>query len=156
MALICSEGNGTRNSLISLKACNSSRGDYWNRPASCCFMRKCHTKARASSEPIDLRAGSTARRIRASAPPKESHRKNLTADTYAPMGFLGSLHYSCLQTFLKSLLRLQDTMTRLHLKRLYARWIDGTTHLWIGRPKNPGQGEGSSGLQFDSVESPGG
>ncbi|MEK6804318.1 MAG: hypothetical protein AABZ34_16895 [Nitrospirota bacterium] len=34
----------------------------------------------------------------------------------------------------------------------YARWIDGTTHLWIGRRKNPGRGEGSSGLQFDVAE----
>ncbi|MGH8487480.1 MAG: hypothetical protein ACREXS_01045 [Gammaproteobacteria bacterium] len=31
----------------------------------------------------------------------------------------------------------------------YARWIDGSTHLWIGRRKQPGRGEGSSGLQFD-------
>ncbi len=34
----------------------------------------------------------------------------------------------------------------------YARWIDGSTHLWIGRRKSPGRGEGSSGLQFDVVE----
>jgi hypothetical protein len=33
----------------------------------------------------------------------------------------------------------------------YARWIDGSTHLWIGRRKQPGRGEGSSGLQFDVV-----
>jgi len=33
-----------------------------------------------------------------------------------------------------------------------ARWIDGSTHLWIGRRKSPGRGEGSSGLQFDVVE----
>ena len=31
----------------------------------------------------------------------------------------------------------------------YARWIDGSTHLWVGRRKQPGRGEGSSGLQFD-------
>jgi hypothetical protein len=31
----------------------------------------------------------------------------------------------------------------------YARWIDGTSHLWIGRRKQPGRGEGSSGLRFD-------
>ncbi len=31
----------------------------------------------------------------------------------------------------------------------YARWIDGSTHLWIGRRKEPGRGEGSSGLRFD-------
>jgi len=34
----------------------------------------------------------------------------------------------------------------------YARWIDGSTHLWIGRRKQPGRGEGSSGLRFDIVE----
>jgi hypothetical protein len=31
------------------------------------------------------------------------------------------------------------------------RWIDGSTHLWIGRRKQAGRGEGSSGLRFDSV-----
>ena len=36
----------------------------------------------------------------------------------------------------------------------YARWIDGTTHLWIGRRKQPGRGEGSSGLQFDVLSQP--
>jgi hypothetical protein len=35
----------------------------------------------------------------------------------------------------------------------YARWTDGSTHLWIGRRKQPGRGEGSSGLQFDVVTS---
>jgi hypothetical protein len=34
----------------------------------------------------------------------------------------------------------------------YARWIDGSTHLWIGRRKQPGRGEGSSGLRFDIIE----
>lgn len=34
----------------------------------------------------------------------------------------------------------------------YARWIDGSTHLWIGRRKSPGRGDGSSGLEFDVVE----
>jgi hypothetical protein len=34
----------------------------------------------------------------------------------------------------------------------YARWIDGTTHLWVGRRKQPGRGEGSSGLRFDVVK----
>jgi hypothetical protein len=32
------------------------------------------------------------------------------------------------------------------------RWHDGSTHLWIGRKKAVGRGEGSSGLKFDSVE----
>lgn len=36
----------------------------------------------------------------------------------------------------------------------YARWIDGSTYLWVGRRKQPGRGEGSSGLRFDSAESP--
>jgi hypothetical protein len=34
----------------------------------------------------------------------------------------------------------------------YARWTDGSTHLWIGRRKQPGRGEGSSGLQFDVLK----
>lgn len=32
-----------------------------------------------------------------------------------------------------------------------ARWIDGSTHVWIGRDKQVGGGEGSSGLRFDSL-----
>jgi len=31
----------------------------------------------------------------------------------------------------------------------YSRWLDGSTLLWIGRRKEPGRGEGSSGLRFD-------
>jgi hypothetical protein len=34
----------------------------------------------------------------------------------------------------------------------YARWTDGSTHLWVGRRKRPSRGEGSSGLRFDVVE----
>jgi hypothetical protein len=34
----------------------------------------------------------------------------------------------------------------------YTRWIDGSTHVWIGRRKRVGRGEGSSGLRFDSLE----
>ena len=33
------------------------------------------------------------------------------------------------------------------------RWHDGSTHLWIGRRKKVGSGEGSSGLRFDYLES---
>jgi hypothetical protein len=33
----------------------------------------------------------------------------------------------------------------------YARWIDGSTCLWIGRLKEAGQGEANSGLQFDTA-----
>ncbi len=34
----------------------------------------------------------------------------------------------------------------------FTRWIDGSSHLWVGRRKNVGSGEGSSGLQFDSLD----
>jgi hypothetical protein len=33
-----------------------------------------------------------------------------------------------------------------------ARWHDGSTHLWIGRRKKVGTGEGSSGLRFDVLD----
>jgi hypothetical protein len=33
-----------------------------------------------------------------------------------------------------------------------ARWIDGSTFLWLGRRKAVGRGEGSSGLRFDVME----
>ena len=33
-----------------------------------------------------------------------------------------------------------------------ARWQDGSTHLWIGRRKKAGTGEGSSGLRFDVLD----
>ncbi|HLL81905.1 MAG TPA: hypothetical protein VK420_04600 [Longimicrobium sp.] len=33
----------------------------------------------------------------------------------------------------------------------YARWLDGSTHLWGSRRKVPGRGELSSGLRFDVV-----
>lgn len=36
----------------------------------------------------------------------------------------------------------------------YARWMDGRGHLWVGRRKRVGRGEGSSGLRFDIVEPP--
>lgn len=33
----------------------------------------------------------------------------------------------------------------------FTRWIDGSSHLWVGRRKGVGRGEGSSGLRFDSL-----
>jgi len=36
----------------------------------------------------------------------------------------------------------------------YARWVDGSMHLWVGRRKGVGRGEGSSGLRFDTIEGP--
>jgi hypothetical protein len=34
----------------------------------------------------------------------------------------------------------------------YARWVDGSAHLWVGRRKRPGRGERSSGLRFDVAD----
>jgi len=42
--------------------------------------------------------------------------------------------------------------TRVTRSYQYARWADGSTHLWMGRRKQPGRGEGSSGLRFDILE----
>ncbi len=41
----------------------------------------------------------------------------------------------------------------VHVTRTFqfTRWIDGSSHFWIGRRKGAGRGEGSSGLQFDSL-----
>ncbi|MEX1182076.1 MAG: hypothetical protein WEF86_02500, partial [Gemmatimonadota bacterium] len=33
-----------------------------------------------------------------------------------------------------------------------ARWMDGSTHVWMGRAKRIGLGESSSGLRFDVIE----
>jgi hypothetical protein len=35
----------------------------------------------------------------------------------------------------------------------FTRWIDGSSQIWVGRRKGVGRGEGSSGLQFDSLDS---
>ena len=35
-----------------------------------------------------------------------------------------------------------------------ARWIDGSTFLWLGRRKTVGRGEGSSSLRFDAMDQP--
>jgi hypothetical protein len=34
----------------------------------------------------------------------------------------------------------------------WARWIDGSSHLWVGRRKGVGRGEGSSNLRFDALD----
>lgn len=38
---------------------------------------------------------------------------------------------------------------RVSMSFQWARWTDGSTHLWLGRRKRAGRGEGSSGLRFD-------
>jgi len=42
----------------------------------------------------------------------------------------------------------------VHLERRYrwARGVDGSTYLWIGRRRTVGRGEGRSGLRFDYTE----
>jgi hypothetical protein len=35
-----------------------------------------------------------------------------------------------------------------------ARWIDGSTFVWLAHRKQVGKGEGSSGLRFDTIEGP--
>jgi hypothetical protein len=41
-----------------------------------------------------------------------------------------------------------------HITRTYqyARWTDGSSHVWMGRRKETGRGEGLSGLRFDVIE----
>lgn len=34
----------------------------------------------------------------------------------------------------------------------FTRWVDGSAHLWVGRRKSVGRGEGSSGLRFDRLD----
>jgi len=34
----------------------------------------------------------------------------------------------------------------------HARWHDGSVHVWTGRAKRTGGGEGSSGLRFDTLD----
>lgn len=40
----------------------------------------------------------------------------------------------------------------LHRRYRYARGLDGTPYLWIGRRRSTGKGEGQSGLRFDYLE----
>ena len=54
-----------------------------------------------------------------------------------------------LDIFEEEILREGARVTRSYQ---YTRWMDGSTHLWIGRRKRIGRGPGSSGLRFDIVE----
>ena len=67
--------------------------------------------------------------------------------TAEPMGRL--LGYSALTIFLEEVPR-----EGVHLERRYraARGPDGSTHVWIGRRRSTGRGEGRSGLRFDYLE----
>jgi hypothetical protein len=68
----------------------------------------------------------------------------------APRGVMGRLlGYQNLTIFLEELPR-----EGVHLERRYraTRGPDGSTHVWIGRRRSTGRGEGRSGLRFDYAE----
>ncbi|MFX0029699.1 MAG: hypothetical protein ACFE8B_10855 [Candidatus Hermodarchaeota archaeon] len=50
----------------------------------------------------------------------------------------------------------EETVSRAGIRLNYGfqrtRWVDGSTHLWIGRSVSSGRGEGSSGLKFDYLK----
>jgi hypothetical protein len=50
----------------------------------------------------------------------------------------------------------QEELTRVgaRITRTWqsTRWTDGRQHAWVGRRRQPGRGEGSSGLRFDQIE----
>jgi hypothetical protein len=64
-----------------------------------------------------------------------------------PMGRL--LGYQPLKIFLEELPR---EGVRLQRRYRAARGADGSTHVWIGRLRSTGSGEGRSGLRFDYLE----
>ncbi len=76
--------------------------------------------------------------------PLQMRRGRLPTGAGGPMGQL--LAYPALTMFLEEL-----PQEGVHLKRLYryARGLDGSTLVWIGRQRSVGKGEGRSGLRFD-------
>jgi len=78
--------------------------------------------------------------------PLQLRRGTLPHLENSPLGRL--LSYPGLTIFLEELPR-EGT----HLERLYrfARGVDGSTWVWLGRRRSVGKGEGRSGLEFDSV-----
>jgi hypothetical protein len=79
--------------------------------------------------------------------PLQMRRGRLPTASSGPIGRM--LDYPGLTIFLEELPR-----EGVHLDRLYryARGVDGSTHLWIGRRRSVGKGEGRSGLRFDFLE----
>jgi hypothetical protein len=71
----------------------------------------------------------------------------LPSSSRGPVGRM--LAYSGLSIFLEELPR-----EGVHLQRhyRYARGLDGSTSVWIGRRRSIGRGEGRSGLRFDYLE----
>jgi hypothetical protein len=79
--------------------------------------------------------------------PLRMRRGRLPTTASGPMGRM--LAYSGLTIFLEELPR-----EGVHLERRYraARGLDGSTHVWIGRRRSTGRGQGRSGLRFDYLE----
>jgi hypothetical protein len=79
--------------------------------------------------------------------PLRMRRGKMPTAMSGPMGRL--LGYDGLTIFLEELPR-----EGVHLERRYraARGPDGSTHVWIGRRRSIGRGEGRSGLRFDYLE----
>jgi hypothetical protein len=79
--------------------------------------------------------------------PLRLRRGRLATASGGPLGRL--LSYPALTIFLEELPR-----EGVHLERRYryARGPDGSTHVWIGRRRSTGRGEGRSGLRFDYLE----
>ena len=76
--------------------------------------------------------------------PLQMRRGRLPIAASGPAGQL--LNYPALTIFLEEL-----PQEGVHLERLYryARGLDGSALLWIGRQRSTGRGEGRSGLRFD-------
>jgi hypothetical protein len=79
--------------------------------------------------------------------PLRMRRGRMPTAGSGPLGRL--LAYVGLTIFLEELPR-----EGVHLERRYraARGPDGSTHLWIGRRRSTGSGQGRSGLRFDYLE----
>jgi hypothetical protein len=79
--------------------------------------------------------------------PLRMRRGRMPTAAGGPMGRL--LGYAGLTIFGEELPR-----EGVHLERRYraARGPDGSTHVWIGRRRSTGRGEGRSGLRFDYLE----
>ena len=79
--------------------------------------------------------------------PLQMRRGRLPTSASGPVGEL--LAYPSQTIFLEEL-----PQEGVHLERVYryARGANGSTHVWIGRRRSTGRGEGRSGLRFDYLE----
>jgi hypothetical protein len=79
--------------------------------------------------------------------PLRMRRGRLPTAASGPLGRL--LGYPGLTIFLEELPR---EGVRLERRYRYARGLDGSPCVWVGRRRSTGRGEGRSGLRFDSLE----